>query len=334
MAYGTPADPVGGTVITVAYAVANILDPIRWLRLLTGNADPPGSAYVVVSDSTTGTTWRKVPADALAAGAVVAHLGYTPANAAGQAFGGAVSATSLSSSGAIAATGGVSGASLSAGAGGVATTGNVSGVNGSFSGSVSATGGYGAVGGTTGNFSGALSAASLSSAGAIAATTGVSGASVSATGAVAGGTVSAVSSLTRGGVEASLVTHTHAGSVPSGAVVWFETAAELTAAGAGWAAYTAAAGRLLIGAGTTGSQSFTEATSYGTAWEHTHPNGTLDVAGTTAGVTSTATANLQAGATPVTISHTHNEGTLTVIGDTGGTAWLPFLRAGVYGRKS
>jgi hypothetical protein len=78
VAYGTPTDPVGGTVITVAYAVANILDPLRWLRLMTGNADPPGSAYVVVSDSATGTTWRKVPADALAAGAVVAHLGYTP----------------------------------------------------------------------------------------------------------------------------------------------------------------------------------------------------------------------------------------------------------------
>lgn len=103
MAYGSVVDPVGGTVITVAYAVTNILDPIRWLRLMTGNADPPGSSYVVVSDSTTGTTWRKIPTDAIAdsavttvkvadgaitapkfvAGAVVAHLGYTPYSAAG-----------------------------------------------------------------------------------------------------------------------------------------------------------------------------------------------------------------------------------------------------------
>lgn len=88
MAYGTPADPVGGTVITVAYAVSNLLNPIRWLRLLTGNADPPGSSYVVVSDSTTGTTWRKVPADALAAGVAVANLGYTPVNKAGDGMSG------------------------------------------------------------------------------------------------------------------------------------------------------------------------------------------------------------------------------------------------------
>ena len=70
MAYGTPTDPVAGTVITVAYAVANILDPIRWLRQLTGNADPPGSNYVVVSSSTTGTAWSKIPTDAINNGAI------------------------------------------------------------------------------------------------------------------------------------------------------------------------------------------------------------------------------------------------------------------------
>ena len=106
MSYGSPSDPVGGTVITVAYAVANLLDPIRWLRLLTGNADPPGSAFVVVSTSTTGTTWMRVPTDAiadgaittakvgngqitapkLAGGAAVTNIGYTPVNAAGDAM--------------------------------------------------------------------------------------------------------------------------------------------------------------------------------------------------------------------------------------------------------
>lgn len=91
MSYGTPADPVGGTVITTAYAVANLLNPIRWLRLMTGNADPPGSSYVVVSDSTTGTTWRKIPADALAAGVALSNLGYTPVNRAGDlGLGGAI----------------------------------------------------------------------------------------------------------------------------------------------------------------------------------------------------------------------------------------------------
>jgi hypothetical protein len=96
VAYGTPSDPVSGTVITVAYAVANILDPIRWLRLLTGNTDPPGSSYVVVSDSVSGTTWKKIPGDALAAGAVASHLGYTPANRAGDTFTGIVGLPALS----------------------------------------------------------------------------------------------------------------------------------------------------------------------------------------------------------------------------------------------
>lgn len=93
MAWTAPVDPTGGTIITVSYFVTNALDNLRWLRLLTGNADPPGSSYVVVSDSTTGTTWRKIPTDAIAdgavtaaklgTGAVVSHLGYTPFNAAG-----------------------------------------------------------------------------------------------------------------------------------------------------------------------------------------------------------------------------------------------------------
>lgn len=83
MAYSTPVNPVAGTVITVAYATTNILDNIRWLRQLQGNADPPGSNYVVVSSSTTGTAWAKVPADALAAGVALANLGYTPVNKVG-----------------------------------------------------------------------------------------------------------------------------------------------------------------------------------------------------------------------------------------------------------
>jgi hypothetical protein len=110
VAYGTPANPVVGTVITVAYAVANILDPIRWLRLLTGNADPPGTSYVVVSTSVSGASWQKIQTDViadnaittakildrnvtplkLALGAAVTNIGYTPANVAGDTFTGEV----------------------------------------------------------------------------------------------------------------------------------------------------------------------------------------------------------------------------------------------------
>jgi hypothetical protein len=114
MAWSAPSDPVGGTVITVAAYVTNSLDNIRWLRLLTGNADPPGSNYVVVSTSTTGTSWQKVPADALAAGVAVSNLGYTPVNKAGDTGIGALtmsaltinSTSGISSAGPIATTGG------------------------------------------------------------------------------------------------------------------------------------------------------------------------------------------------------------------------------------
>lgn len=81
MAYSAPSDPVGGTVITVAAYVTNSLDNIRWLRLLTGNADPPGAGYAVGSDSTTATSWKTI----------AQILGYTPANKAGDTFTGNVS---------------------------------------------------------------------------------------------------------------------------------------------------------------------------------------------------------------------------------------------------
>jgi hypothetical protein len=70
MPYGNPVDPVAGTVITVAYARTNILDPIRWLRLLTGNADPPGSSYVIVSGGTASASWAKVSSDVVADGSI------------------------------------------------------------------------------------------------------------------------------------------------------------------------------------------------------------------------------------------------------------------------
>jgi hypothetical protein len=57
MPWTPPSDPVTSTVITVAYAVANLLTQLRWLRGMTGNADPPGSSYVVVSDTTATTSW-------------------------------------------------------------------------------------------------------------------------------------------------------------------------------------------------------------------------------------------------------------------------------------
>jgi hypothetical protein len=190
MAYGTPADPVGGTVITVSYAVSNILDPLRWIRLLTGNADPPGTAYIVASTSTSGTQWQKVTNDliadgvidarTIAAGAVVAHLGYTPANRAGDTFS---AQTNFFTNAAVAA---VNVWNQQAGSNGI----GLSIINAAFSGfdvlvtHAAATFGV-AISGTSAAFSGAVAAASATLSGAL------SAASASISGALGAGSVSA-----------------------------------------------------------------------------------------------------------------------------------------------
>lgn len=71
MAYGTPVDPVPGTVITVAYQIANVLDPIRALRANTGNGDPPALNRVAVSSAPGGpSAWIQVPTGAIADAAI------------------------------------------------------------------------------------------------------------------------------------------------------------------------------------------------------------------------------------------------------------------------
>ena len=70
MPWSAPVDPVAGTVITVTWAHANVVQPLQWLRLMTGNADPPGTGYVVGSDSVGATSWKTIPT----------ILGYQPMN--------------------------------------------------------------------------------------------------------------------------------------------------------------------------------------------------------------------------------------------------------------
>lgn len=72
MAWTAPVAPTTGTVITVAWAVANVVNPIGWLRLMTGNTDPPASDYVVRSTSTTSTVWDKINNAMLAANCISA----------------------------------------------------------------------------------------------------------------------------------------------------------------------------------------------------------------------------------------------------------------------
>jgi hypothetical protein len=99
MPWSPPVSPTPGTTILVAYATANIVNPILWLRLMTGAADPPGTGYVVTSDSAGATSWKTGIA------AIGAVLGYTPVNKAGDTGIG-----DLTSTGTISALGLVAGA--------------------------------------------------------------------------------------------------------------------------------------------------------------------------------------------------------------------------------
>lgn len=110
------------------------------------------------------------------------------------------------------------------------------------------------------------------------------------------------------------------GLVPLNGIVIFRTAAERTAAGASWAAYTDADGRILVGAGTTFSQTFTEATNYGSNWTPLAGVNTAvpDDASVLAGNTSGAN-------TALFINHDHA---------IPATTWLPPMRAVVYGRRN
>jgi len=124
-------------------------------------------------------------------------------------------------------------------------------------------------------------------------------------------------------------------AIPSGLVAWFETLAELTAAGAAWARYTAADGRLLVGAGTTFGQTFTQATNYGANW--TPSSGITAAAGLDSAEVSPYTGRYALAAAgggagsfnAQTVDHGH---AVTLTGTA--SAWLPPLRAGVFGRKS
>lgn len=69
MAWGPPTIPITLTTITVAFATA-LLNSLNWLRQLTGNGDPPAADRVIVSTSTSTSSWQQVTAAVIATGAV------------------------------------------------------------------------------------------------------------------------------------------------------------------------------------------------------------------------------------------------------------------------
>lgn len=272
MAWSTPQSGTAGAVITAAWSTANVVNPLNWLRALTGGADPPGSGYMVTSDSASTSTWKTGTA------AISAVLGYTPLNKDGDTATGNL----MMDYGKIFQLEG---------------TGNTPFRLAEINASNQIIVGDGA------NASLRLMAASNT----------ILADNQTIWHAGNDGAGSGLDADTLDGVQLSAINQ-----VPSGLIAAFATAAELTSAGAGWARYTAADGRLLVGAGTTFGVTYTQDTSYGASWDvpaHTHSIG---------GVTDKALPN--AGALTVTL------GTSTV--DTGSAAILLPSRAVVWGRKS
>lgn len=129
------------------------------------------------------------------------------------------------------------------------------------------------------------------------------------------------------GLNADTVDNLHANQItPTGAVVWFRTSAELSAAGAGWTEETSLQGRIPYGAGTTHGQTFTANTDTGSNW--------TPVTGLTAGTVGPST-DPDSGATAgglnlEPLNHTHPGPTI----NGQGSAWFPPGRVGVFGRKT
>lgn len=122
--------------------------------------------------------------------------------------------------------------------------------------------------------------------------------------------------------------------VPMGAVVWFETAAEVATAGSHWARHTAADGKLLVGAGASVSgQTFTEATNPAAGtWT---PADALTVAAIGAtdsgGMFYTVSVTSGTGGATQTPPFAHTHAAPALNGKA--TVWLPPMRAGVWARR-
>jgi hypothetical protein len=110
---------------------------------------------------------------------------------------------------------------------------------------------------------------------------------------------------------------------PSGLGGWFRTAAEIPV---GWARETAGDGRFFVGAGSTFSVTFTEATSPGSSWSHQH----AVAASLGSASPSTTEANFSpGGATAAHGTHGHSYGA-----STSDTAWTIPSRGYVAARRA
>lgn len=113
--------------------------------------------------------------------------------------------------------------------------------------------------------------------------------------------------------------------IPAGFCVWVRTAAEIPA---GWSRETNVDGRMLVGAGTTFTVTYVEATNYGSSWSHTHT-----IALSAAAISATGP-NLDT-ISPEEAQAAHpSHGHATASGDATSTAWAIPSHAYVAIRKN
>lgn len=303
MPWPSLVSPTAGTVITVAWANTQVITPLQWLRILTGNADPPGANYVVVSTSGSASSWQKVPTDAIADAAVTdAKLALQKVNAATQLFTGFPAVAGPNRNGMF---------EVSPGSGGPTGVGawhviqsvetnqpstyylqiacDINNQNELYM--------HLAINGTIMPWRKMWHAGNH--------------------GAGSGLDADLLDGLQGSGYALA------ASGVPSGLIAAFATAAAIPAT---WTRYTAANGRTLIGDGTTFSQTFVEGTDAGTAWTHTH---TLS-GNTGASTTSGGSVQGGGGSSADPQGHVHAPGALAAAA----ASWIPPARVVVWAQKT
>jgi hypothetical protein len=111
-------------------------------------------------------------------------------------------------------------------------------------------------------------------------------------------------------------------AVPTGLIAAFRTAAAIAS---GWTRFTDGDGRLLVGAGTTFSVTYTQDTAYGSSWAHGH------TVSFNTGTSTTPGGSVQSGGASTADPQNHVH---PVSGSTADATWTPVARAVVYAIKT
>lgn len=301
MSWVDPTAPVSGTVITVAWAVANIINPLAWLRVMTGGAQPVGADYVIMSAGTSSSSWQKINTPSILDGVV------TDAKLASQK----VAQISPTYTSFTAAQAGLSG---------------FFDINNPTDTAPTAATRWHLIQASLPGASNYV----LQFTSAVAVPSSVYLREVVAGTASAwrklGGNANGDIPINNGTVCTNLNAEklgglTSAYLVPSGLIAAFANAGSIAS---GWTRFTSLDGRIPVGAGTTFSQTFTEGASAGSSWAHQHGATGLSTAGASGGAV-----NSGGGSTASPTGHTH-----ALSGNTADTSWIPPSFAVVWASKA